>query len=151
MQCRDAPDFVLQMRIKALIYEGLALYLQDVSATRIQHSLQLALAQEPVQPALRYIEAHLGEELLNNELARLCHMQVDYFARRFRECVGMTPGHYIQEQRVKVASQKLLFTNHSIEQIAAEVGFGNRFYFSRIFARHTGVSPAAYRKSSRYH
>jgi AraC-like DNA-binding protein len=34
-------------------------------------------------------------------------------------------------------------------QIATEMGFGNRYYFSCVFARQTGVSPAAYRKLSR--
>jgi transcriptional regulator GlxA family with amidase domain len=73
-------------------------------------------------------------------------MNTDYFIRRFRLSMGRTPGQYIQEQRVKVAEQQLLMTSRSIEQIAADQGFGSRSYFTRIFTRHTGVSPAAYRK-----
>jgi len=47
------------------------------------------------------------------------------------------------------AAQALLFTADSIETIAAESGFANRFYFSRVFMRHMGVSPAIYRKAVR--
>lgn len=91
-------------------------------------------------------EAHLGEPLSNQDLASRCHMNTDYFIRRFRVSMGRTPGHYIQEQRIKRAEQQLLMTQLSIKQIAAENGFGSRFYFTRVFSRVTGVSPAAYRK-----
>jgi AraC-like DNA-binding protein len=142
-------DLVLQFRIKALLYEGLALYLQSVPAEQLQRGLQLAIALDPVLPAVRYIEENLAVRLVVSELAQLCHMNEDYFIRRFRECVGHTPGQYSQGQRVKMAERLLLFTDDSISQIAERTGFGNRFYFSRVFAQHTGVSPVAYRKGAR--
>lgn len=149
LEMAQADDLTLQFRIKALLYEGLALYLQSVPPEQLQRCLSLASAVEPVLPAIRHIEANIAARLTIRDLAQLCHMNADYFSRRFRECVGQTPGYYIQEQRVKAAEQLLLFTEQSIEQIASGTGFGNRFYFSRVFARHTGVSPVAYRKGSR--
>jgi len=142
-------DLVLQFRIKALLYEGLALYLQSMPPEQLQCCLQLASSLEPVLPAVRHIENNLASRLLICDLAQLCHMNEDYFIRRFRECVGQTPGQYIQAQRVKMAERLLLFTDDSIAQIAEHTGFGNRFYFSRVFAQHTSVSPAAYRKGAR--
>ena len=53
----------------------------------------------------------------------------------------------MQEQRLEVATQRLLFTEESIEQIAVETGFNNRFYLSRVFTRKIGIPPADYRKS----
>ncbi|HZR38497.1 MAG TPA: AraC family transcriptional regulator, partial [Ktedonobacteraceae bacterium] len=110
---------VLQFRAKAVIYEGLALYLRSLPTEQLQRCLEFAEALEPVLPAIRHIEANLSSRLLSSELAQMCHMNVDYFTRRFRECVGQTPVQYIQEQRVKLAAQQLLFTDLSIEQIAA--------------------------------
>ncbi len=146
---RGEHDLVLQFRIKALLYEGLALYLQSVPAEQLQRGLQLAIALEPVLPAVHYIEENLACRLVVSELAQRCHMNEDYFIRRFRECVGQTPGQYIQGQRIKMAERLLLFTDDSISRIAERTGFGNRFYFSRVFALHTGVSPVAYRKGAR--
>lgn len=139
-------DLFLQFRTKAILYDALLLCLQSLSPAQIQRSLSLSEAAEPIIPALRYIEENLDTTLSNSELASHCHMNTDYFIRRFRLSMGRTPGQYIQEQRVKGAEQQLLMTRLSIEQIAANNGFGNRFYFTRIFTRHTGVSPAAYRK-----
>ncbi len=41
------------------------------------------------------------------------------------------------------------FSADSIDAVAAASGFGNRFYFSRVFARHLGVAPGAYRRMAR--
>jgi len=135
-----------QFRIKAILYAGLTHYLQQLPHEQLLHYSQLAIDLEPVLPAIQHIETHLAGQLLSRDLAQLCHMNPDYFTRRFRECVGQTPGQYIQEQRIKRAEQQLLLSKESMEQIAADNGFGSRAYFSRVFTRHTGVSPAAYRR-----
>jgi AraC-like DNA-binding protein len=143
---RKEFDLLLQVRIKAILYEALLQCLQSLPPEQLQRCLSLSTAAEPIVPALQYIEAHLGEPLSNQDLASRCHMNTDYFIRRFRVSMDRTPGHYIQEQRIKRAEQQLLMTQLSIKQIAAENGFGSRFYFTRVFSRVTGVSPAAYRK-----
>lgn len=143
---QEGINLLLQFRIKAILYEALLLYLQSLPTEQIQRCLLLSDAVEPIQPALQHIDAHLTASLSNRELASLCHMNIDYFIRCFRLSMGCTPVQYIQEQRVKGAEQQLLMTRLSIEQIAADNGFGSRYYFTRIFTRHTGVSPAAYRK-----
>jgi AraC-like DNA-binding protein len=146
---RHMFGLVEQLRVKALLYGALAAYLQSMPDDVIERYWRLAAAHAPVRAALREIEEHLTEQLSNQRLARLCHMSEDHFIRRFRECVGQSPARYIQEQRVLQAAQALLFTADSIESIAAAAGFANRFYFSRVFIRHMGVSPAAYRKAVR--
>jgi AraC-like DNA-binding protein len=140
---------IAQFRVKALLYGALAAYLDSLPSDAIERYWRLAAAHAPVRAALREIEEHLPEPLTNQRLARLCHMSEDHFIRRFRECVGQSPARYIQEQRVLQAAQSLLFTADSIETIAAATGFANRFYFSRVFMRYMGVSPAAYRKAVR--
>ncbi len=143
-------DLALQCRVKALLYEGLALYLRDLSPAQQQRSHQLRHVLQPLLPAIERVERELGTALSVAQLARDCHLSENHFIRRFRECVGQTPGQYIQERRVRLAAQKLLFTDDTIDTIAEACGFGNRFYFSRLFTRQVGVSPAAYRKAARH-
>jgi AraC-like DNA-binding protein len=147
---QDAPlDLARHCLLKSCIYSGLAGYLRTLPAEKCERLQQLSLAHAPVEPALRFIEENLASRLTNRTLSSLCYLSEDHFIRRFRACVGQSPAQYVQERRVTLAAQRLLFTEQSIEQIAQDMGFGNRFYFSRIFTRHTGVSPAAYRKTSR--
>jgi transcriptional regulator GlxA family with amidase domain len=135
--------------LQALLYEAFALALESVPPERMARSVSRTAALEPVLPAILWIEANLSQTLANGPLAALCCLSEDYFIRRFRECVGQSPAQYIQERRVTRAAQQLLFTAHSIERIAEETGFGSRCYFTRVFTRQTGVTPAAYRKASR--
>jgi AraC-like DNA-binding protein len=136
-------------RAKELLYGALAAYLAAAPAEDLERYRRLTAAYAPVRAALQEIEQALPERLTNRDLARRCHMSEDYFIRRFRECVGQSPAQYIQEQRVLRAAQCLVFTADSIEAVASAAGFANRFYFSRVFVRHMGVSPAAYRRAAR--
>lgn len=142
-------DVVLECGVKALIYEGLRLYLQSLPSEELSRAMQLINAVRPVLPAINYIRNNLTEQLINHELAEMCNMSEDYFIRRFKECLSQTPGDYIREQRVKLSAQQLLFSVDTIEQIAADTGFGSRYYLSRVFKSIMGISPAAYRKATR--
>jgi AraC-like DNA-binding protein len=143
------PGLLTQCRIKSLLYAALASYLAQLPAELHERYQQLAQAQAPIQPALQEIEEQLEARLSNSHLASLCHLSEDYFIRLFRASVGQSPIQYIQAQRVRRAAQRLLFSVESIESIALATGFGNRFYFSRVFARHHGVAPASYRRMAR--
>jgi len=100
-------------------------------------------------PALQMIERELDRPLNNGDLASACAMSTDHFIRRFRHAVGMTPASFIQQKRLAMASQMLLYSDDSIDMIAAKTGFTDRFYFSRVFRRTMGIPPAAYRRLPR--
>jgi len=142
-------DLALQCRWKAALYEAMALTLEALPAAGRERRFARAAALEPVLPALERIEHSLGEPLSNTELAAACCWSEDHFIRRFKECVGESPATYLRNRRIEAAEQRLLFSGDSIEQIAEECGFDNRFYFSRVFTQHTGIAPGAYRKSAR--
>ena len=126
--------------------EALAQYLQTIPEAQIARCWHLAERVRPVLPALTYVEAHLGDDLSNPVLARTCSMSDGHFIRTFRACLEQTPAQYVIESRIKAALRSLLLTSETIEQIAEKHGFGSRHYFSRMFARQTGQSPAAFRR-----
>ncbi len=139
-------DLALFCRAKSLLYDSLAASLRVADHERYASHADLL---EPVLPALEMIEKRLGESLANKLLAEACCISEDYFIRRFREGVGETPAHYIQSRRLETAANRLLFSADSIERIADECGFGNRFHFTRVFTARFAVAPAAYRKAGR--
>jgi AraC-like DNA-binding protein len=142
-------DVAVQCLLKGIVYEAFGHYFSTVAAEQVERCwLRMAALQE-IAPALDTIHDRLRERIRNDELARLCNLSEDYFIQRFKNAVGMTPLSYIQKRRVAAAAQQLLFTNQSIDAIAEQTGFGDRFYFSRIFTRETGRPPAAYRRGPR--
>ena len=53
---------------------------------------------------------------------------------------------YILSIRIRNAQALLETTDYNISNIASMVGYENAFYFSRLFKKEKGLSPAAYRK-----
>jgi len=95
---------------------------------------------------LAFMQANAATPIDNRILARRVGRSVEGFVRWFREQTQTTPHQYLMELRVRQAARDLLHTDKSLEQIAEENGFANRNYFTRIFTKTIGLSPAAFRR-----
>jgi transcriptional regulator GlxA family with amidase domain len=102
---------------------------------------------ETLGPLLTWIIQNLGDDLSVEELARRSHMSPRTFARRFRDETGTTPHSWVTAQRVQAAEELLELTDHSVDWIASEVGFGNAAALRHHFSRARGVSPQQYRRT----
>jgi AraC-like DNA-binding protein len=103
-------------------------------------------APERLDQVLRFLHSQLAGDLSNAVLARRAVMGESVFIRWFKQHTGATPALYVQQARANHAAQLLALTGRTIEQIAADCGFPNRYYFTRVFRRHLGCGPAEYRK-----
>lgn len=102
---------------------------------------------ETLGPLLTWITENLGEDLSIEELARRSHMSPRTFARKFRAETGTTPHTWVVARRVQAAEELLELTDHSVDWIADEVGFGNAAAMRHHFTRVRGVSPQQYRRT----
>ncbi|GAA0343888.1 AraC family transcriptional regulator [Actinoallomurus spadix] len=102
-----------------------------------------------LEPALTWIEEHLGEELTLETMAARCGMSTRTFSRRFREHTGTTPLQWLLRARVRRAQYLLEHTDHSVERIAVQAGFGSATAFRDRFKRVAGTTPHAYRAAFR--
>lgn len=104
-------------------------------------------APEPrLQRVLTYIMSNLTRRFTNQDLSQHAGLGVEAFIRWFRQRTGRTPAAYVSAQRMQEASRRLALSDQSIDQVAEELGYTNRHHFSRVFARHAGCGPAAFRR-----
>jgi transcriptional regulator GlxA family with amidase domain len=82
-------------------------------------------------------------------LAKAVGLSRAAFARRFARALGVSPIAYLAELRLARAAQRLGECDHSLAEVAAEVGYESEFAFSRAFKRLYGVPPATYRRQHR--
>lgn len=78
--------------------------------------------------------------------AEMFNISVSYFIHLFTQQFGVSPYQYLLNIRMSQAKYLLTETNMPINDIADNIGYDDPFYFSRIFKKHIGVSPSAYRK-----
>jgi transcriptional regulator GlxA family with amidase domain len=93
--------------------------------------------------------ARLGDPLTLRDLAARDSMSVRTYSRRFREETGLTPMQWIAQRRVDRARELLEQTDHTVDRIAAEAGFGTGASLRQHFQAALGVSPGAYRATFR--
>jgi YesN/AraC family two-component response regulator len=60
--------------------------------------------------------------------------------------MGIPPIQYINRRRIEKAQQLLLSSDDSLYRIAAQVGFADVYYFSRLFKQYVGLAPSYYQK-----
>ena len=68
------------------------------------------------------------------------------FLRRFKKSTGDSPLEYLQRLRIETARKLLETTTESVEEITVRAGYEDVSSFRKLFKRHTGLSPFAYRK-----
>lgn len=81
-----------------------------------------------------------------SDYAALLHMTTKALGRCVRQQLGKTLTDLIRERILTHAKWQLLHTLKPVKEVAAEVGFGDELYFSRLFKKATGVSPKFFRE-----
>jgi transcriptional regulator GlxA family with amidase domain len=102
-----------------------------------------------LEPVLRWLERNVAEDVTLEDVARRAKMSVRNLSRRFREQTGTTPLQWLLKARVRRAQLLLETTGESVEQIAAQCGFGSVAAFREHFRRIVTTSPQSYRRSFR--
>ncbi len=100
-----------------------------------------------VKQALAYLHENYQHHLSRAELANAVGVSESHLSRIFHQEIGLGPWEYLLRLRLQVARTLLVTTGASIIEIAADTGFSDPAYFSRVFARENGQSPLAYRKA----
>lgn len=99
---------------------------------------------ELVQKVNEYIEAHMSEAILLEELAESVHMSKYYFLRRFKELTGLTVHSYLNNKRLIRACEELK-KGIPVGEVWGVCGFMDYSSFLRNFRKEYGMSPTSYR------
>ncbi len=101
-----------------------------------------------VSNALRYIDAHLDEQIRLETLSERFFFSSFYFHRLFSAVVGKSLAAYVRDRRILFACKQLCETDRPITEISSSCGFRSVQAFSRTFKKSTGFSPGEYRKGN---
>lgn len=101
-----------------------------------------------VDRLLRWIQAHLADEIRVGEAAAIIGVSPAAFARCFRREVGKGFVEFVNDARCSWAALRLLQGQEAIADIAHGCGFPTLSNFGEQFRRRHGVSPRDYRRQA---
>jgi AraC family transcriptional regulator len=104
------------------------------------------LAPWQVRVVREHIAANLAEPLPTQDLAARVRLSASHFARAFKATLGVSPHAYVIRQRVERAKELMLTTDTPLSEIALICGLADQSHLTRVFGRHEGHSPGAWRR-----
>ena len=119
---------------------------------RQQHEQKKATGnvQEQIERAAAYFNENYNTKISIDDYAESLHISTNWFIHNFKQYAGMSPGpiHPLPAhgQRTKSAGAD----NLQHQEISEIVGYENPLYFSRVFKKEIGKSPAQYRKEAAF-
>jgi AraC family transcriptional activator of pobA len=91
------------------------------------------------------IERHEGRAWTVAQVAHVLNCSPGHCSARFRSECGIRIKPFIDRLRADRAAALLAYSEDSVGAVAARLGFGDAFAFSRFFRRVKGSSPSAFR------
>ncbi|MEU8521178.1 helix-turn-helix domain-containing protein [Streptomyces sp. NPDC048577] len=113
----------------------------------IVHDHALPPQGSELETLLAWLRENLARDLALGDIAAQCGTSTRTLIRRFRTQTGTTPLQWLHRARIRQAQHLLETTEHSVERIGRQVGFGSPTAFRDRFKRTTGVSPQTYRRT----
>lgn len=104
-----------------------------------------------ITAAIEYIESHLTEKLVLENVAAAVHYSKFHLHRMFTGTVGMTPHDYLQRRQLTEAAKLLVFSRKPILDIALLAGYDSRQAFTSIFTAMYKVPPGKYRENEKFY
>lgn len=101
---------------------------------------------DEIERATHYFNEHYNQSIVIEDYAKERGMTANWFIQSFRKVTKYTPMQYIVHLRMTNAMNLIDNTNYNMAQIAAAIGYDNSMYFSRIFKKHTGMTPTEYKR-----
>jgi len=133
-----------KLQIKGLFYQFIHELLLQLQAD--EGSIQKT---NFIHYTIRYLNDYYQENITLSSLAEKMNYSMRHLSVSFKQQTGVSPIEYLIRIRISHACKLLVETDGSLREIAAQVGYPDVYYFSRIFKKQTGYSPARYQALER--
>ena len=98
------------------------------------------------QSILSYLYAHSAEKLTLSQVAEAFFLSESALSKQISGMTGTTFSKLLSSIRVEKASDYLIYTDLTLDEIARLCGFVDASHVSKHFAQRVGITPMQYRK-----
>jgi two-component system response regulator YesN len=124
------------------IKKALGVFLDNMDDARCVKNMQV------VNSAVDYIRTYYQRRLTLEEIAQQVYVSPSYLSRLFKKEIGCTVIELLTKVRVEEAKKVFHDPKYTVRQVAAEIGFEDANYFSKVFRRIEGITPSEYKQKA---
>lgn len=99
-----------------------------------------------INEILRYIYFHLSEKITLGKLSSVFYMSESTIRRQFENNIGYSFSELIQAMRISKATDLLMYTSLTLEQISELSGFTDASHLTKVFNETKHATPNAFRE-----
>src|SRR5690625_1793769 len=112
-------------------------------AERVRRSKK-QLYSKAIGDCINYIFSHIYGELSLSTLAQTVALKPKYLSNLFKKEVGIPITEYIQKTKIDEAKKLMTYSDNSLSEISALLNFTDQSYFTKVFKKHTNLTPKQY-------
>jgi AraC family transcriptional regulator, transcriptional activator FtrA len=101
----------------------------------------------PLADLLDWAHGHVPAGLSVDDLCRRAAVSPRTLTRHFRAAIGLPPGEWLQQERLRLARRLLETRTDPLTVIARQAGYDSETTMRAQFANRLGTSPRAYRQA----
>ena len=136
----NQKDLLIEMNTSELIVH----MLQTESRNLLLKNYRKHLTKSGLAAAIEYINKNLDRPISVKKLTEIACMSKASFYRYFNNEFGMSPGEYINSERVKMARKLLVGQKLNVTDVSFKLGYSSLSHFIKLFKEHTGTTPKQY-------
>ncbi len=141
-RCYFSDSYVDFLSLKTILYKTAAEFAEQEKAGQ----MCIRRYSDIVEKCMHRVQENVKINLTVKQLAHELYVSESFLRNSFRAETGITLGKYIDEIVFGQAKKLLAKKQMTLEAISRELGFCDRFYFSRRFTQKCGKTPFAYRR-----
>jgi len=145
-QIKEAYDIMEPMEREKI--KAAALMLEIIARYIIDTDIIYIYDMQAIEKAKEYILQNYRNDISTTVISQITGLSTSYFSYLFKRETGTTVTDFINNLRIGLAKNLLRSSSFSVKEIAAQTGYKDQNYFSRIFKKYTGLSPIQFRKQS---
>ncbi|WP_336788047.1 response regulator transcription factor [Paenibacillus sp. MMO-177] len=143
---REQEDLLwLKLDRRFGIKDLLSVILQVTKAVAEKSTDKKKQSERSMAEAKAFLGRNLYRDLSVEEAATHVGLSTSYFSLLFKQTYNETFIEYVTRERMEKAKSLLADSMKSVAQIAKEVGYAERRYFTKVFMKYTGENPTDYR------
>ncbi|OPJ66079.1 response regulator [Clostridium chromiireducens] len=101
-----------------------------------------------VQRACEYVLNHIDEDITLTSIASNLNISKNYLCSIFKQQTGENFLEYATKAKMERAKILLKRHDYKVYEVSDMLGYKETAYFSKLFKKHTGYTPAEYKKSN---